>query len=157
MDYKTTFLQTEVQADEILLPEIENLYFGILDQNRAVFDYTSYIEANNLPVIDYKAFMRMNRHYIEALIKPTGLKTSELFYQNTNNHILVAAELVFLFLAFINPELCVYFNSLLAEAISDGVAYSHGFLYSMIAQKLPSEVLTEIIKERNHDQTRDDE
>ncbi len=157
MDYKTTVLRETLKTEEILLPEISDLNFGILSENKAVFDYTAYMEANQLTPIDYKVFMRMNKHFIETIAKSSGRKTSELFYQNTDGHILVAAELVFTFLAFVNPEMYLYFNSLLTDVISDGVAYSRGFMYSMAAQHLPSEVLSGIIKERENDTDRDEQ
>lgn len=150
MDYKTNILSKELETKENILPEILGLHFGIMGEEKAVFDYTAYFEENELQHIDYKVFMRVNKHFIETLIAPSGKKTSELFYQNTNGHILVAAELVFLFLAFANPEMCLYFNNIITDAVSDGVAYSNGFLYSMAAQRLPSEALNEIIKERQN-------
>lgn len=95
--------------------------------------------------------MRVNKHFIETLAKSNDKKTSELFFQNTNGHILVSAELVFIFLAFVNPEMFLYFNSLLTDVITDGVAYSNGFVYSMAANRIPSDVLSDLIKEREND------
>lgn len=151
MDFKTTILKKELKTDEILLPEIEGLVFGIIDEDLVVFDYTAYIENNALTPIEYKVFMRVNKRFIESLAKNAGKSTAELFFQNPNGHILVAAELAFLFLAFINPDLCSYFNGLLSDVISNGVAYSHGFIYSLATEKIPTEVLQEIIKEREND------
>lgn len=151
MDYKTTILKKEIQTDETLLPEIAGLHFGFLEENRAVFDYTAYIEENKLIPIDFKVFMRANKHFIETLAKSNDKKTSELFFQNTNGHILVSAELAFIFLAFVNPEMFLYFNSLLTDIITDGVAYSNGFVYSMTANRIPSDVLSDLIKEREND------
>lgn len=151
MDYKTVILREEVKTDEMLLPDISDLRFGFLGENKAVFDYTSYIEDNNLPPVDYKVFMRLNKHFIETLTKSAHKKTSELFFQNTNGHILVAAELAFIFVAFVNPEMFLYFNGLLTDAMTDGVAYSHGFAYSLAVERLPSEILTEIIRKREND------
>lgn len=150
MDYKTTTLKQELKTEDTLLPDISGLHFGIIAEDKAVFDYTAYLEENELQSIDYKVFMRMNKHFIETIVKATKKKTSELFYQNTNGHILVAAELAFIFLAFANPEIFLYFNSLLTDVISDGVAYSTGFLYSMATQRLPSEILSDIIKDRQN-------
>lgn len=45
----------------------------------------------------------------------------------------------------------LYFNELLTDAINDGVAYSHSYIYSLAAQRLPSEVLNDIIKKRKND------
>lgn len=155
MDYKTTILNNGVEVKDTFLPDIPGLYFGVLSEDKAVFDYTAYITENNLNAIDYKAFMRLNKHFIEPLVETSGRKTSDLFYQNTDGHILIASELVFLCLAFVNSELLRYFNALVSDAISDGVAYSSGFVYSMAAHRLPSDVLSEIIKERNNDSTGD--
>lgn len=155
MDYKTTILNNGVEVKDALLLDIPGLYFGVLSEDKAVFDYTAYIEENKLQASDYKVFMRLNRHFIEPLAKQSGRKTSDLFYQNTDGHILIASELVFLCLAFANPELLGYFNALVSDAISDGVAYSSGFVYSMAVHRLPSDVLNEIIKERQNDTTGD--
>lgn len=151
MDYKTNTLKKELQTDEILLPEIEGLTFGLLDEDSAVFDYTAYIEKNSLKPVDYKVFMRLNKHFISILAKNANKSTADLFFMNTNGHILVAAELTFLFLAFINPELCSYFNSLIYDAVHNGIAHSHGYIYSQAAEKIPTEVLYDIIKEREND------
>lgn len=153
MDYKTNILAKELEVKDTLLPEIQGLYFGSIGENKTVFDYTAYFEENELQHIDYKAFMRICKYFIEALIKPLDKKTSELFYQNANNHILVDSELVFIFLAFANPNMLAYLNNIVTEAIQYGVAYSSGFIYSMAAQRLPSEALNDIINERKDDET----
>lgn len=153
MDYKTTILKQRITTDETLLPEIADLHFGFLGEKKAVFDYTAYLESNKLPAIDHRVFLRANKQFIETLAKAADKKTSELFYQNTDGHILVDAELAFVFIAYVNPEMFLYFNSLLVDAITDGVAYSHGFIFSMAANRLPSEVLSDIIKERENDAT----
>lgn len=151
MDYKTNILKEALEIKSDLLPEINGLHFGIMGEGKAVFDYTAYFEENDLKPIDYKVFMRLNKYWIETLIKPSGKRTSEIFFQNTDGHILVAAELAFLFLAFSNPELCVYFNNIVTDAVSDGVAYSTGLVYSLAAERLPTEDLQDIIKSRQND------
>lgn len=157
MDYKTTILKEKVTTDETLLPEIADLHFGFLGEKKAVFDYTAYLEASKLPAIDHRVFMRANKHFIETLTKNANKKTSELFYQNTDGHILVDAELAFIFIAYVNPEMFLYFNSILVDAITDGVAYSHDFIFSMAAERLPSDVLSDIIKDRENDAARSEQ
>lgn len=148
MDYKTTLLDKTVELSDNVLPEIQGLYFGVIGHEISVFDYTRYLEENELPPVDYKVFMRTNKVYIENLAKSNNHKLSELFFKNTDGHILISSDLVFLCLAFVNPELLAYFNALISEAISEGVTYSSGFVYSMAASRLPSDVLLDIIKER---------
>lgn len=151
MDYKTTILKEDLELNDHLIAEINGLNFATIGKGRAVFDYTAYFEANDLPIVDYKIFMRTNKKYIEDIARSHNIKTSEIFYQNTNGHILVIAELVFIFLAFANVELLLYFNGLLFEVLTEGVAVSNGFIYSMANQRIPSDVLAGIIKEREND------
>jgi len=148
MDYKTNVLSKEAKITDELIPEAAGLFFGEVGNDQVVFDYTAYFEQNELEQIDYKMFMRTNKRYIELLARAKNRKTSELFYQNTNGHILIAAELVFVFLAFSNPEMLVYFNGLISDVMTSGVAYSDGFVYAAAAERLPSEVLADIIKNR---------
>lgn len=152
MDYKTNILTKQVTADTDLLPEINGLHFAIMGEGRAVFDYTAYFTENEAEFIDHKVFMRMNRRYIEAVAESRGRKTTELFYQDAAGHILADASLVFIFLAFAQKDLCVYFNDILADALSEGVAYSTGFVYSMAAKRLPDDVLRDIITNRKRDE-----
>lgn len=157
MDYKTNIITKELTTDVDLLPELAGLHFGIIGEKTALFDFTAYVDENKLAITDYKVFMRACKSFIETLAKNAGKQTSELFYQNTNGHILIAAELAFICIAFINPEMCIYFNSLLTDVISDGVAYSNGFVFSLTTDRLPSDVLSDIIKERENDAAGDEQ
>lgn len=151
MDYKTNALSTKAEINDNLMPDLNGLLFGLIEQEVVVFDFTAYIEANEIKDIDYKTIMRQNRHFIDQIIKTTGRSSAKCFYQNTDGHILITAELLYLFLCAVNPEMTTYFNNLLNDVFTNGVAYSNGFVYSMAASRLPSDVLTDIIKEREND------
>lgn len=151
MDYKITILPNKVKVEEKLLPEIMGLYCSIINDDRAVFDATAYMEEAGIEPIDIKSFMRLNKYYIEKIAQGHNLKTSELFYQNTDGHYLVDFTLAFLFLAFVNPDMLRYFNSLLGYLFTDGVAYSNGFLFEQASRRLPTEVLQDIIEERKEE------
>lgn len=148
MDYKTTPLNKELEMTENLLPEISGLHFGAINEDLILFDYTAFFEENEMQPIDYKLFMRNEKRRIEWLAQQAEKKTSEFFYQNTNGHILVSSELVYLFLSFASDDLFLYFNSLLHNALTLGVAYSTGFVYHQAADRLPTEALEEMIKSR---------
>lgn len=153
MDYKTNIINQQIEATDNLLEEINGLHFVVLGEDKALFDYTAYFIENNLEPIHYKVFMRLNKHFIESFIKVRKLDSTQLFYQNKDGHILVTGELVFLFLAFANPELLNYFNNLLTEAISDGFALSNGLIYGEAAERLPTDVLQAIINRRQTEET----
>ena len=148
MDYKVNVLSREVEIKDEILAEVAGLFFGTVANDQVVFDYTEYFKNNELEFIDHKVFMRTNKKCIELLARVKGRKTSELFFQNTNGNILVAAELVFVFLAFSNPEMLIYFNGLISDVLTSGVAYSDGFVYHAAAERLPTDVLAEIIQNR---------
>lgn len=152
MDYKTNVLQQEVEIDGIMFQELPDLHFGVINGQIAVFDFTEYIESNGIESMDYKKFMRLNKHYIETISKSYGKPTSMMFYQNTNGHILVAAELAFLFLAFVDPDMCLYFNSALAELMDNGISYSQSFIYKLAEERLPLDILKDIIKNKTDEQ-----
>lgn len=150
MDYKVTTLKDQLECSEQALPDFPTLLFGTVPNGPLVFDSTAFYEANNIAEIDYKIFQRINKRYIEGFINNTELKASDLFFINHDQHILMNHELTFLFLAFAEPTLAAYFNGLIGEIMANGVAYSDGFVLSMASQRIPTEVLQQIINNRNN-------
>lgn len=150
MDYKVNILNRELETQEGPFSEIQGLHFAMLNDRQALFDYNQYFIDLEINPIDFKIFLRLNKHFIENLIKANGLKTSEIVYQNTNGHILMDSQLLFLFVAFANPDMLIYFNSLLIDIINDGVGYSNSFVMNIASDRLPTKVLNEIIKEREN-------
>lgn len=132
-----------------MFPEIRGLFFGYTEDGRAVFDYTAYVEANELQT-DYKSFMRLNKHFIEPLAEEEELSTSQLFFQNTDGHILIDGKLAVICLMFSDPKLLIYFTGILEKAMTDGIAYCHSYLYAL-ASEMPLEMLKDIIKESEDD------
>ena len=82
-----------------------------------------------------------------------GLNVGELFFQNTDGHILINKDLAILFLQFANPDVCTYFNSMIWELLENGVAFSDGLVATLAATRVPNEVLQEIIDTRNANET----
>lgn len=150
MDYNVNTLNDQLECSEQALPDFPTLLFGTIDNGPLVFDSTAFYIANNLDEIDYKVFQRMNKRYIESFINNTDLKASDIFYINKDGHILMNHELTFLFLSFAMPTLAAYFNGLIGELMANGVAYSDGFVLSLASQRIPSDVLQQIIDNRNH-------
>ena len=148
MDYRTSILAQGVLIEDQLLEDIYGLYFGFISESRALFDYTRYIEENQLDPIDYKVFMRANKRYIELIAADHGLFPSQLFYLNTDGHILVASELVFICLMYIDPDMLRYFNTLLTDLTADGFALSKATALRLAEERIPSDILHNIIKER---------
>ncbi len=148
MDYKINNIAREVRCEEVLIQDIQSLLFTELE-NVVVFDATAFCRINEFGEFDWRTFSRINKVYIEGLVNNTGLDRKKLFFSEKNGHVLVVQDLVFIFLAFIDPNLCVYFNNLIADAISNGVAFSDGFAVQLASQRIPTDVLKDIINKRN--------
>lgn len=150
MDYKLNTLQKQLECSEQALPDFPTLLFGTIPNGPLVFDSTAFYEANNIEEIDHKVFQRINKRYIESFINNAELKPSDLFFINYDQHILMHHELTFLFLAFAEPTLAAYFNGLIGEIMANGVAYSDGFVLSMATQRIPTDMLQQIINSRTN-------
>lgn len=150
MDYKTITLNNQLECKEVLLPAFPELHFGDIAEDLTVFDSTAYYQERGLDEIDYRTFQRINKRYIESFIQYGEAKVSELFFLNKDGHILMNKELTFIFLAFAAPIFATYFNGLLGDLMANGVAYSDGYIMSLVTQRIPTNILKQIIEEREH-------
>lgn len=150
MDYKTTTLNEQLECKVQLLAAFPDLKFGDISEDLTVFDSTAYYIERGLEQIDYRTFQRINKRYIDSLTKYGDTNKSELFFINKDSHILMNKELTFIFLAFAEPILATYFNGLIGDIISNGVAYSDGYVVSLASERIPSDVLQQIIDNRNN-------
>ena len=148
MDYRINNIDKSVICDEQIIQDIPSLLFTEIE-GAVVFDATGFCLTNNLDEFDYRIFSRINKVYIEALIKETGLDKTKLFFAEKGKHTLVVQDLVFMFLAFVDSGICSYFNNILADAITNGVAFSDGFAVQLASQRIPTDILKEIINNRN--------
>ena len=146
MDYKINILQEAVSCNEIALQDIPQLKFGIID-TVIVFDATAYCEFIKAR-FDMKQFSRLQKSQIQIIASAQQVSIGNLFYQNKDGHALINKELVFLFLAYASPEMLAYFNQLVSDAITDGIALSDGYIASVINEKVPNEVLKNILDTR---------
>ena len=150
MDYKINKLTKEVACSEMSLQDIPQLRFGIIETS-IVFDATFYCDLNKAK-FDVKMFSRSQKLQIQTLAQAQQVSIGQLFFENTNGHVLINRELVFLFLAYVNPDMLIYFNQLVSDAITEGIALSDGYIASVINAKVPNEVLKNIIESRMNEQ-----
>jgi hypothetical protein len=151
MDYKTNKIDKLVKCDKIMVSEFPTLKYGVIPGTELeVFDSTNYYLENELEELDYKVFQRMNKRYIQAFIEADELDPSTLFYINKDGHILMHHELTFLFLSFATPIIAAYFNGVIGELMANGFVLSDSFVCSLASERIPTEILQEIIKDRSH-------
>ena len=150
MGYKINILQKEVSCNEIALQDIPLLKFGLIDTT-IVFDATAYCNAIKTK-FDMKLFSKVQKMQIQIIAQAQEVSIGNLFYENKNGHALINKELVFVFLAYVNPEMLAYFNQIVSDAITEGVALSDGYIASIINAKVPNEVLKNILESRMNGQ-----
>jgi hypothetical protein len=153
MDYKLTALVKQIKCEKTEIADFPSMKFGNLANGQSVFDATRYYEENELEPIDYKIFSRVCKCFINALITRLELDAGELFFLNTDGHILIHKELAITFLQFSNPDIYAYFNSMIWDLLDNGVAISDGLIATLAATRVPNEVLQEIIDTRNANET----
>lgn len=155
MDYRITTLNEQVKCEEQLIPAFAEAKFGNVSERTMVFDSTAFYIERGIDEIDYRTFQRVNKRYIEGFINNGAFTTSEIFFRNKDGHTLINKDLIFLFIIFADPTVISYFNMIVGDALTNGVAYSDGFIMSLASQRIPSEVLQQIINSRN-DGTQDE-
>lgn len=153
MDYKLNTLVKTIECEKIEIADFPSMKFGNLLNGQPVFDATRYYEENELEPIDYKTFGRVCKCFINALITRLDLDAGELFFLNTDGHVLINKELAIIFLQFSNPDIYAYFNSMIWDMLDDGFAISDGLVATLAATRVPNEVLQEIIETRNANET----
>lgn len=153
MDYKLTGLVKAVECEKTEIADFPSLKFGSLANGQSVFDATRYYEEEKMEPVDYKVFSRICKVFISALVTRLELDERELFFQNTDGHILMHKDLTILFLQFSNPDVFVYFNQMTWELMENGIAISDGLVATLAATRVPNEILQEIIDTRNANET----
>lgn len=141
MDYKISRI-ADIKCDAEFLPDIPDLKFHDFGSDTVVFNATQYCKSIGYEDFDWRTFSRINKRYIDALVDSSEVT---LFYQCDNGDILITQMLTFIFLMFVNKDITVYFNSLIADVMSVGVAFSDGFIYRLASARLPEESLRQII------------
>ena len=149
MDYKLNKLLKEVECEQVKIADIPTLKFGSLANGQEVFDSTRYFEENEIQPIDYLVFSRICKTFINTLIDRTDMLATELFFLNTDGHILMNKDLTVIFLQFSHPDMFIYFTQMILDLLENGIAFSDGLIASLAASRMPSELLKDIIDTRN--------
>ena len=80
------------------------------------------------------------RFWIESLAKGYGVSTSELFYANPNGDELYHEILTHIFLMYVDPTIMVYYNDLVDDVMTNGIAFSDSFVMELAQSRLPAEL-----------------
>lgn len=148
MDYKVTVMSEQVKCNKNGASNLPVPFFGVLPDGTKVLDMTAYNAENGTQKIDRQAFCRLCKNQIEGLINEGVAQRGKLFFLNTDGHELVCYDLAFLFLSLVDSSVLAYFHQMLDECLTSGIAFSDAFITSMASQRIPTDILQQIIDSR---------
>ncbi len=140
MDYKLNRFNKELKCEEIGIEDLPTLKFGRLNDNFLLFNATEYLKGIGMEM-DYAEFSRPMRFWIDNMAKGYGVQTSELFYMNPNGDQLYHEILTHLFLAFLTPDILVYYNDLIDDVMTNGIAFSDSLILELARTRLTPDLI----------------
>lgn len=140
MDYKLNILARELKCEEVGLPDFPALLFGKLDEQTLVFNATQYLKSIEREC-DYKDFSRAMRFWIDRMTEGYGADVAKLFYQNPNGDQLYSEILTHLFLVYLDPAILVYYNDMVDDAMTNGIAFSDSFITELAQTRLTPDII----------------
>lgn len=151
MLYKKNILTKPLPCNDKVMTDITSMRFGKLSDDVLVFDATFYCSQELHSQFQDKQFMMACRQWIDAIANDSKISISELFYVNTDGHVLLHKDLAVIFLMWADTNMLVYFMSLIEDALIDGIVLSDGLLLSMIIAKVPDKVLEGVLEGRKNE------
>lgn len=151
MYYKVNQLNEPVECDSIKYSELPSLLFGKLtfdNDEIGVFNASEYCKSLGGRLDVYK-FMQSNKLYIDRLVNNEKVNPDKLFFIHSDKQILIASEIAIVFLMSINPELFLYFVDMILDLLSGGIAVSDRKIMELVMDRVPNDVLNQIINSRN--------
>lgn len=148
MDFKLNHLQKTVKCEEVGIPDLPDLKFGHLEDGTLVFNASEYLIKNNKEN-DYRTFSRAMRFWVEQMAKGYGISTASLFFANPDGTELYHETMTYLFLMYINPDMISYFNDLIDDVMTNGIAFSDSFIMELASTRLPDEMLRTMAQNGN--------
>ncbi len=140
MDFKLNYLQKEVKCEEVGIADLPALKFGYLEDGTLVFNASEYLRQNGKDD-DYRIFSRGMRFWIEQMSKGYGISTASMFFANPDGSQLYHEILVYLFLMYLDPSIVMYFNNLIDDVMTNGMAFSDSFILELATTRLPENIL----------------
>lgn len=154
MKPKLNILSKEAVCENIFFEDIPNLKMGAAGINLDVFDATEFCKASDIEEPPYYSFYTHCYRTIKAKAENDSIKEADLFYQNTNGHTLIHASLAMIYIQYVDPNIALYFDSIAAQCLLNGIAFSDSFAVNMAMERLPDETLQQIITVRHEQETK---
>ena len=150
MKYKIETLDEVVKCEDIKFPDIASLKFGTTPSKIDVFDVTAYCEDNKID-FDFQKFSSKHSYYIDLLIENKIIDANNIVFIAKGKQVLMVEGLEQLFLSYVNKELYFYFSQIIESTLENGFSISDGLLTRMVIDRVPSNILEDIVKSRNEE------
>lgn len=154
MKPKLNILSKEVRCESVIFEDIPNLKAGTAGINIEVFDATEFCKASDLEEPPYYSFYTHCYRTIKAKVDNDSIKDADLFYQNTDGHILIHVSLAMIYMQHVDPNISLYFDSIAAQCLINGIAFSDSFAVNMAMERIPDETLQQIITARHEQEAK---
>lgn len=119
----------QFSCTEPFFPEFPDLMFGRLNDAVVLFDGTAYLQKINTKAGIADFFNDCER---VILVFALSQNVEVVFYKNDDNHILIDANFVYIFLSYFHPEFLTYILNSFNQMFSTGICVSDTYLLQQI-------------------------
>jgi len=118
-----------LECNTPFVPEFNDLLTGIDDSTEIIyFDATNYIETQGKEGKSVDHFLFTCSIFWRGVIDSFKLEPDETLRENQQGHILINAQLAFLFLSYMDPSLLGYIFMKMQAMLIDGVVFSESYI-----------------------------
>ncbi len=135
--------EIKLQCKEQSFPEFPNLLFGQSESGRPYFDATHYLSKMTEPT-PIQPFFNQYRYQIKSLCDTYEIQPDQVCLINEEGHYLIDGTLLFLFIAFVEPDFLAYMCDRIFELFAHGVTVSDTYLVSAARTRLSRTILSAI-------------
>lgn len=130
-----------IVCSEQALQEFPHLLLGEFNKSgEYYFDATFYLNKSGLAAYSAEQFLSNYFHPVSALVEYYEFNRDTVCLRNHDGHILINSGLIYLFLAYTNPDFLAYCNERIHELFTQGVSVSDAYLYLNAKDRLSPDV-----------------
>ncbi len=140
--------QMQIIASEQAFPEFPDLLYGTTSEGISFFDAQAYLQKHK-PSSSVEDFFTQYEVPIRSLMDAYGIEDEKVCVISKDSHTLVDSSLVYLFIAFVEPNFLAYMCDRIQEMFSSGICVSDQYLYNKSRARLSKEVIQTMNDEKD--------
>lgn len=148
MSYSSSAKQTNLTCTEQSFPEFPDALFGKSTEGIAFFDATHYLQKQGRrSTLSVEQFFQQYEPIISSLIVAYKINEEDLHLVNKEGHHLIDGNLLYLFIAYVEPDFWAYIFDRIQDMFSIGFCLSDSLILQSARERLSSEVLSAAVKD----------